>query len=226
MGIVYRNLATYESLIYVALAIVGLFAFRRMWRAWREWRDSVYGLEREFALRRLGQATAVAFLVLGLVLVEFFIATFVAPTLPASDIMSTPTLDLLAPSAGTLSPDAATQAALSPITQEVPSGMSGCDPDTIMITAPTSGEVINGTVMLTGTASIPNFGFYKYEVAPLGTTNWATISAGDKTVKAGDLGSWDTTALANGDYFLQLVIIDNVGKTLEPCVIAVRILNQ
>lgn len=226
MGIVYRNLATYESLIYVALAIVGMFAFRRMWRAWREWRDSVYGLEREFALRRLGQATAVAFLVLGLVLVEFFIATFVAPTLPASDIMSTPTLDLLAAPAGTLSPDAATQSALSPVTQEVPSGMSGCEPDKIIITSPESGEIINGTVTITGTANVPNFGFYKYEVAPLGTANWATITAGDKTKKNEELGQWDTTALANGDYFLQLVIIDNVGKTLEPCVIAVRILNQ
>jgi hypothetical protein len=226
MGIVYRNLATYESLIYVALAIVGLFAFRRMWRAWREWRDSVYGLEREFALRRLGQATAVAILVLGLVFVEFFIATFVAPTLPASDIMSTPTLDLLAGPAGTVSPDAGTPSALSPVTQEVPSGMSGCEPDKIIITSPESGEIINGTVTITGTANVPNFGFYKYEVAPLGTANWATITAGDKAKKNEELGQWDTTALANGDYFLQLVIIDNVGKTLEPCVIAVRILNQ
>jgi hypothetical protein len=226
MGIVYRNLATYESLIYVALAIVGMFAFRRMWRAWREWRDSVYGLEREFALRRLGQATAFAFIVLGLVFAEFFIATFVAPALPASDILATPTLNLLASPEGTLSPDAATQAALSPVTQEVPSGMNGCDPDKIMITAPKSGEVIKGTVTLTGTASVPNFGFFKYEFAPLGTANWVTISAGDKIVKNDKLGEWDTTPIANGDYFLQLVIIDNVGITLDPCVIAVRVLNQ
>lgn len=226
MGIVYRNLATYESLIYVALAIIGLFAFRRMWLAWSEWRNSVYGLEREFALRRLGQATAFAFIVLGLIFVEFFIATFVAPSLPASDILSTPTLDILASPVGTLSPDAATQAALTPITQEVPSGMNGCDPDKIMITAPKSGEVISGTITLTGTASVSNFGFFKYEFAPLGTTNWVTISAGDKTVKNDKLGDWDTTPVANGDYFLQLVIIDNVGKTLTPCVIAVRVLNQ
>ena len=79
---------------------------------------------------------------------------------------------------------------------------------------------------MTGYANVPNFGFYKYEVAPLGTANWATISAGDKIVKDGELGDWDTTALANGEYFLQLVIIDNVGVTLEPCVIAVRVLNQ
>lgn len=226
MGIVYRTFATYESLIYVALAIVGLFAFRRMWRAWMEWRNSVYGLEREFALRRLAQATAIAFIVLGLVFAEFFIATFVAPSLTASDLQVTPTLNLLTAPAGTLSPDDATQAALAPVTQDVPSGMSGCQPEKIMITAPKSGEIINGTVMLTGTASVSNFGFYKYEFAPLGTTNWATISAGNKTVKSGDLGPWDTTALANGDYYLQLVIIDNVGKTLEPCVIAVRVLNQ
>ena len=223
MGSVYRALASYEALVYIALAIVGLFAFRRMWRSWREWRDSVYGLEREFALRRLGQATALGFLILGLVLAEFFIATFIAPSLPASDILATPTLDLLAAPIGTLS---GTQAALPPMTQEVPSGMSGCVPDKIIITAPKSGEEINGTVVLTGTANIPNFGFYKYEVASLGTSNWTTISAGDKIIKSDKLGEWDTTALANGDYFLQLVIIDNVGVTIEPCVIAVRIVNQ
>src|ERR671912_120364 len=105
MGPLYRTLASYEPLIYIALAIGGLFAFRRMWRAWREWRDSVYGLEREFALRRLGHATAVALLILGLVFAEFFIATFIAPSLPASDILATPTLNLLVPPAGTLSPD-------------------------------------------------------------------------------------------------------------------------
>lgn len=226
MGVVYRNLATYEYPIYIVLAIVGLFVFRRMWRAWREWQNAVYGLEREFALGRLARATTVAFIILGLVFAEFYVATFVAPTLPASDILSTPTLDLLAAPAGTLSPDAATQAALSPVTQEVPSGMNGCQPEKIMITSPRSGETISGTITLTGSANVSNFGFYKYEVAPRGTANWATVSAGDKVVKNDKLGDWDTTALANGDYFLQLVIIDNVGVTLEPCVIAVRVLNQ
>ena len=82
MGPLYRALASYEPLIYIALAIGGLFAFRRMWRSWREWRDSVYGLEREFALRRLVQATGAAFLILVLIFVEFFVATFIAPSLP------------------------------------------------------------------------------------------------------------------------------------------------
>jgi hypothetical protein len=226
MGPLYRTLASYEPLIYIALAIGGLFAFRRMWRSWREWRDSVYGLEREFALRRLVQATGAAFLILVLVFVEFFVATFIAPSLPATDILATPTLDLLLTPADTLSPEQATQAALSPVTQSVPSGMSGCIPDQIMITTPEPGATVTGTVEITGTASIPNFGFFKYEVAPLGSQNWATISAGREPKINEVLGTWNTSSLTNGDYFLRLVITDNVGMALEPCVIAVGVANQ
>jgi hypothetical protein len=226
MGPLYRTLASYEPLIYIALAIGGLFAFRRMWRSWREWRDSVYGLEREFALRRLGQATAAAFLILALVFAEFFIATFIAPSLPATDILATPTLDLLLTPAETLSPEQATQAALSPVTQPVPSGMSGCILGQIMITAPEPGATVSGTVEISGTASVPNFGFFKYEVAPRGSQNWATISAGREPKVNEVLGTWNTTSLTNGDYFLRLVITDNVGVSLEPCVIAVGVANQ
>jgi hypothetical protein len=226
MGPVYRTLASYEPLIYIALAIGGLFAFRRMWYSWREWRDSVYGLEREFALRRLGQATAAAFFILALIFVEFFIATFIAPSLPATDILATPTLDLLLTPPGTLSPEQATQAALFPVTQSVPSGMSGCIADQIMITAPEPGTDVSGTVEITGTANVPNFGFFKYEIAPRGTQNWATISA-EREPKVNEvLGSWNTSSLTNGDYFLRLVVTDNVGASLEPCVIAVRVANQ
>lgn len=222
MGSLYRSLATYEPLIYILLAIVGLYAFRRMWNSWRDWRSSVFTLEREFALRRLGQATALGSLVLILLFVEFYIATFIAPTLPASDLLTTPTLDLLATLAGTQAPGEA----LSPVTPVVQSGMSGCDPDRIMLTAPKSGEEIRGTVTLTGTVNVPNFGFYKYEFTSVGTNLWTTISAGAELKRNTELGKWDTTTLANGDYFLQLVVIDNVGKTLEPCVIAVRVANQ
>jgi hypothetical protein len=226
MGPVYRTLASYEPLIYIALAIGGLFAFRRMWRSWREWRDSVYGLEREFALRRLGQATAAAFFILALVFVEFFIATFIAPSLPATDILATPTLDLLLTPENTLSPEQATQAALSPVTQAAPSGMSGCVPDQIMITAPEPGADVTGTVKITGTANVSNFGFFKYEFAPRGSQNWATISAKRDPVTDGEIGDWNTTSLTNGEYFLRLVITDNIGVAMEPCVIALRVINQ
>ena len=222
MGSIYRSLAAYSPLIYILLAIMGLYAFRWMWRTWREWRDAVFSLEREFALNRLGRATAFGFLVLLLFFAEFYVSTFIAPSLPAFDAMVTPTLDLLATPIGTLAPDG-----VVPLnTPEVQSGMSGCVPDQIMLTSPKPGDVVSGTVTLSGTANVPNFGFYKYEIAPVGTDNWTTISAGAEITVEDELGQWNTTTLVNGDYFLQLVIIDNVGQTLEPCVIALRVANQ
>jgi hypothetical protein len=103
--------------------------------------------------------------------------------------------------------------------------VSGCVPEQISISVPEPGDLVTGVIELSGTANIPNFGFYKYEISLMGTNLWMTVSAGDQPVKDGKLGDWDTTTLANGDYFLQLVLIDNVGQTIEPCVIAVRIEN-
>lgn len=222
MGPIYRTLANYEPLIYIALAIGALFAFRRMWRSWHEWRDSVYGLEREFALRRLVQASGISLFILVLLFAEFFIASFIAPSLPASDIMATPTLDLLVTPAGTLSPDSPVPL----VTQEVPTGMSGCIPDQITITSPEPGDLVSGTVNITGSADVPDFGFYKYEVASMGSQNWATIAANRDPVRNDQLGEWNTASLANGYYFLRLVITDNVGVALEPCVIAIQVVNQ
>jgi hypothetical protein len=226
MSAFYRSLAAYEPLIYIALAIWGLFLLRAMFQHWTEWRNSVYGLEREFALRRLVRSTALGLLVLGVIFAEFFIATFVVPSLPGLDALSTPTLNLLVTPVNTLSPEEAAKSALSPASQpSLPGGMSGCVPDEIMIDSPNPGDPVTGTVTLSGTASVPNFGFYKYEVSSMGSNLWATISAGDAPVRQARLGDWVTSTLANGDYFLRLVIIDGAGKTLEPCVIAVRVDN-
>ena len=165
MGAIYRSLDTYSPLIYIGLAILGLYAFRRMWRTWREWRDAVFSLEREFALNNLGRATAFGFLVLLLFFAEFYVATFIVPSLPAADLQVTPTLDLLATPMGTLPADG-----VIPLgTPEVQSGMSGCVPDEIMLSSPKPGDSISGTVVLNGTADTPNFGFYKFEFSPVGT---------------------------------------------------------
>ena len=226
MVFLYRFFSTYAPLIYISLAIFGLFAFRRMWTRWREWRDAVYSLEREFALWRLVRATGIGFLAFALFFVEFYVATFIAPTLPATDLLITPTLDLLATPQATLSNLDPAQLTLTPA-QPPQTGMTGCVKDKIMITSPKSGDPLSAVVSITGTANIPNFGFYKYEVAPVGNTqNWATIAAAREPVIDGELGKWNTLSLSNGDYFLRLVITDNVGNALDPCIISVRVLNQ
>ena len=122
-----RALADYETPIYIVLTIGGLFAFRWLWVSWREWQMSVYKLEREFAMRRLSQAVTISVLVVVLFCVEFTMAFFVIPGLPANFFMSTPTMDVLAQPIGTLSPEMMTQGAAAP-QPAVSANMQGCVP--------------------------------------------------------------------------------------------------
>jgi hypothetical protein len=225
MTAVYRFLASYEALIYVILAIGGLFAFRWLWNSWREWQTAVYKMEREFSVRRLGQSIAISVMILILFCVEFSLASFIIPGLPADVFLSTPTLDFLATPTGTLSPEMMTQFAGLPQSIPVPNA-AGCIPGQVILTAPQPGAEVEGTIELIGTVNIPNFGFYKYEVAPQGSDTWATISAGREVVVNGPIGKWDTSALTPGDYQLRLVVTDNQGQALPACIVPVRVMAQ
>lgn len=224
MAAIYRFLSTYEVLIYILLAVGGLFAARWLWRSWNEWRQAVYNLEKEFALRRMGRAIALLVLILILACGELTTAAVIVPSLPAAFFLVTPTLDLLATPTGTISAELATQIALTPRPVPTVAGAEGCQPGKVMLTSPKAGTEVRGTVNIEGTVNIPDFGFYKYEVAPINSENWATISAGRTIVVNGELGQWDTTAVSPGDYQLRLVVTDNQGQALPACIIAVRVL--
>lgn len=217
----YKFLASYEVLIYILLAIGGMFAFRWWWRSWQEYKVAIYSLERQFSSRRLGQSAAISLLIITLFCAEVFIASFVIPGLPADTFLATPTLNLIATPTGTLSAAMMTQFAGA--VSRPAANTTGCTPQQIDITSPAPGEEIKGAVELVGTVNISNFGFYKYEVAPQGGSTWATISAGRSIVNEGSLGRWDTTALTPGDYQLRLVVTDNQGNLLPACIVPVRI---
>lgn len=215
----YKFLASYEALIYILLAIGGLFSFRWLWRSWQEWRVAVFSLEREFSARRLGRSAAISALIVALFCAELFVTSFVIPSLPADFFIPTPTLNPLLAATGTISPEMQTQFSDAP----PPAEDSGCVPGQIAISFPASGDEIRGAIELRGTVDIPNFGFYKYEIAPVGSDTWVTISAGRSIVTEASLGRWDTTALTPGDYQLRLVVTDNQGQVLPACVIRVRV---
>ncbi len=224
MAAIYRFLSTYEVLIYIGLAIGGLIVGRWLWRYWNEWREAYYGLEKEFALRRMGRAVAALTLVLILACGELITASIIVPSLPAAFFLATPTLDLFATPTGTISAELATQIALTPRPVPTIEGAEGCQPGKLAISSPKAGSEVRGTVDIQGTVDIPDFGFYKYEVAPLNSDAWATISAGRKTHVNESLGNWDTTAITPGDYQLRLVVTDNQGQALPACIIPVRVL--
>jgi hypothetical protein len=225
-----RFFRAYEIWIYLILGLGGLIYIRKFILAWQELREAAFGLERESAQTRLNQSASVLTLLVSLSITLFFLVSFVAPTMPGAIPLLTPTLDLLATPTSTLPPSATEIGGLPavatptlPVTPQV--GSEGCIPGQIIITSPQNGSEIQGTVVITGTASTPNFGFYKLEMKRADQNNWLTILAGNETKVDATLGSWNTSLLSPGDHQLSLVITDNQGASLDPCIIQVRVTN-
>lgn len=226
-----RFFKDYEFWIYLLLALGGLVYIRKFVLAWDELRGAAFGLERESAQSRLNQAASMLVLLLAMGVTVFVLVSFVVPTVPGANPLLTPTLDLFATTTTTLPVNPTlidttqeTTNITTPSTVE-PSGGEGCIPGELMISEPKDGTEISGVVTLKGTANIPNFGFYKYEVARPGETIWLTIQAGREVVQDDELGQWDTRTLSSGDYMLRLVVTDNQGESSPPCVIHIYVNN-
>ena len=222
---------TYEMWMYVILVLAGLVYIRRFILAWEELRRAAFGLERESAQSHLNQSAGMLVLLFIMAVAIFVVVSFVAPAFPASIPLQTPTMDLLASPSTTIEGEAAQDQDATPtadllsLTATVQVIGEGCVPGQIMLSDPVDGSEISGVVIIKGTADVQNFGFYKYEVARLGDTVWQTIQAGREIKQESELGQWDTRTLAPGDYMLRLIVIDNQGETLEPCVIRVNVNN-
>ncbi len=213
-----------EVFIYLILGILAVWQIRKFILAWDELRSAAFGLEQESARSRLNWATTMLVLIFILGVTEFGLVSFIIPSVPAASPLLTPTLDLLATptitleaASGDSEPENAAPAAA------IPAEESGCIPEQIEITFPPNGETIRDVVEIYGTANIPNFGFYKFEMTPANDINWLTVQAGDVPTKEDRLGYWDTTRLPVGDYALRLVVTDNQGNALEPCTVQVRV---
>lgn len=226
-----RFFRIYEIWFYVILALAGLIYVRKFILAWEEFRRSAFGLERESAQSHLNQSAGMLVLLFMMAVAVFVVVSFVAPAFPGSNPLLTPTMDLLASATTTLVDDdlidgitPTVDAMVETVATEVIVG-EGCIPSQIMLSEPSEGAEVSGVIVLQGTADIPNFGFYKYEIARPGDTVWLTIQAGREIKSDSDLGQWDTRTLPPGDYMLRLVVTDNQGNSLEPCVIRVRVNN-
>jgi len=217
--------------MYVILLLAGLIYVRRFILAWEELRRAAFGLERESAQSRLNQSAGMLVMLFVMAIAIFVLVSFIAPAFPASVPLQTPTMDLLAPPTSTLEDEPLLEQLETPtldflaLTATIEVVGEGCIPGQIMLSDPIDGTQISGVIVIQGTANVQNFGFYKYEVARPGESVWQTIQAGRDIIEAGELGQWDTRTMAPGDYMLRLVIVDNQGESLEPCVIRVNVNN-
>lgn len=221
-----RFFRAFEIWIYLLLGIGGLYYVRKFIHSWQELRAAAFGLERESAQARLNQAASILVLILTMIISEFVLVTFISPVFPGASPLPTPTLDLLATPTITLPPSAAQTANQTIPTPAAPlsaPAASGCVPGQIELLFPEPGMEVSGVIQVVGTADIPNFGFYKFEIRRPEEPIWLTIQAGNTIVRGGRLGDWDTTRLTPGEYQLGLVVVDNQAKASPACIIPIRV---
>lgn len=218
-------LQRYEGWIYLLVGTGVLVYIRRSLQAWNEWRNALFGLEREHAQRKLSTSLTMLALLGFLILGEFLMVSFVAPAIPQSSALATPTLDLLATATATLPPVIASTPTSSSIQATLAPQTEGCTPGVIEWNSPRPGETVSATIELKATINVPNLGFYKYEFAPLGSEEWTTIAADNQPKVNAMIGAWNTSALVPGDYQLRLVVADNQNNPFPACVVQVRVVS-
>ncbi|HKY52928.1 MAG TPA: hypothetical protein VJM08_01430 [Anaerolineales bacterium] len=101
------------------------------------------------------------------------------------------------------------------------------DEPPITITSPQAGEVLRGTVTITGTTDIPNFFSaqldFSYTSNPTGT--WFAIQTLSQPVTESTITTWDTTSITDGDYILRLRV-NLIDNTFQEITVPIQIGND
>jgi len=119
------------------------------------------------------------------------------------------------------------QPAIRPTTTGTQTATDGActNPDSI-IRSPKVGQIITGTIPITGTARVPNFAFYKIEIRQEGTPmTYANLFTGTQEVNGGTLATLTTSIWPNGEYWLRLVVVDQLSNYPERCALLVTFRN-
>lgn len=189
-----------EIFIYIFLGILAVWQLRKFMIAWDALRSAAFGLEQESARTLLNWSAMMLLLLLILLVVEFGVVSFIVPAVPEASPLLTPTLDVQVTS--DIESGASQVEDTSPLLN-LQVSESGCVSGLVDIISPEANDIVSDLVEITGSANIPNFGFYKFETTSVDNLAWLTIQAGDQLVEEGLLGYWDTTRLSTGDYFLR-----------------------
>jgi hypothetical protein len=234
-----------------------LGAIRYLWKAFtirRAGAITPYTLERESAVGQVGRAWMTA-AILAVVSLAVLIASplILKSTSDLADqALPTPVAGIFTPTPGptatpapmptalpvtpTLQASATAQeATVLPADTPTPEATataaplpSNCPDPRVQLSAPTAGQLVSGVMDIQGTADIPDFDYYKFEISgPITGGEWRTIGDVVRTpVSNGVLGYWDATPVvrdAPGIYLFRLVVVDRTGNYPPPCTVQVRI---
>jgi hypothetical protein len=240
------NLARLLSLIDLysiwlyAVGLVGLlFSLYELRAARKHKGETIFSLEKEFASARENRArtglVVVLALLLGLTVVKFsVIPSQPLPPTPAPTrtrlVIEPPTLVPVTPTPTTTRiPTRPRPTPLPPTETPTPTPVPPppCPQPGVCISAPATGQVVSGEVVIRGTANIEAFQFYKVEYG-LGESpeQWNSIGDVRRTpVVDGTLVTWNTAGFPNGTLTLRLTVVDVSGNFAPPQAVRVVVQN-
>jgi hypothetical protein len=217
-------IAKYQTWMYALLGAIAVFQVWALWRARRLLKQSAFGLEKETARHKRNGA-------LGMLLIVSALTGFVYmmshldPDLGSAFSGSGPTPSATPPHTPT---PIVIRATLAPGVTPPPlvADSSGCNNPNATLTQPQSHQMISGSFQVEGTANIPNFAFYKFEISGAPTNGaWVPLNVGNKPVINGLLGSFDASPYEPGEYIFRLVVVDSAGNALPPCAMVVTLVS-
>jgi hypothetical protein len=254
MAIVPQLIARYASVLYALCALGVFFYVWAALQARHKGDLALFSMEREDAVNQGLHSWSMAGLCVLLIIGVYSVSNFIAPNFPLEKPEETPIVALqLTPIVSPTFPPTRTLASIPTTTRgtvatvapiatpldrppDTPTPAPGSEGDGAPVQAactsagtqiisPGNGDQLWGVVEVRGTASLPDFSFYKFEIQWPDSDEWVTVQSFDIPVVGGVLGYWDTTPLAQepGAYKFRLVVVDSTGNYPEPCVINVAL---
>jgi hypothetical protein len=235
--------------LYLACLVVVIFYVRAYSVARRDRHNTIFTIEKEVAAHREGQAMSSVGIVLGVVVVITVLKFYLVPSIDLSAVIEpTPTLTLPVPTRAmptptwTLTPTLTIAAiptsrpspTLTPETKTPTLAAStpvppaaACSDANGRIVSPGANATLAGRVGILGTATHDRFQFFKVEYSQGERPGvWNGVNNIHRVpVINGVLEEFDTTALPNGVYWLQLTVVDQSGNFPPPCRVRIVIQN-
>ena len=97
----------------------------------------------------------------------------------------------------------------------------------LQILSPEAGQVLKGNFSISGTVTLLGFSSYELSFAYEDdqTQTWFVIASSKTPVYDGELGTWDTTTLTDGDYTLRLQATLLDGSSMQTTISGLRVRN-
>jgi hypothetical protein len=242
MTILIKLIADYAVWLYVVLGLVAVLFLRAHLVARRERDNSIFALERESATGRMAQATIGFLVVLILMGGVLYTSQTLVAEIPLPEVSPTPTPLIVLPPSPTPPPLLPTPTptdtprprptppplvavTITPTLVASPGVPPNCSNPGIRISEPGTGATVAGVIQIVGSATMPDFWYYKFEFRGNGFGDWTFIQRFDTAINGGILGAWDTRSVPSGDYEFRLVVVDKTGNYPEPCTVLLSVRN-